>query len=152
MVNSHPQILPVPSTPVRTPKNVWMFVHLLPPLSPQQIFNLWQIRVECVCVVMTAMELEHNNGFSRGALRKSKSLGRTFVSMPGHVSTLCLVFGVYHPLSHTHTLIMVLEAPRSGVGMKIWQCYDNLPAQQWYYMGDNRIALEGKGLSSSILH
>ncbi|KAF8914421.1 ricin B lectin domain-containing protein [Gymnopilus junonius] len=32
------------------------------------------------------------------------------------------------------------------VGMKIWQCYDNLPAQQWYYTDDNRIALEGKGL------
>jgi hypothetical protein len=29
--------------------------------------------------------------------------------------------------------------------MKIWQCYDNLPAQAWYYTSDNRIALTGKG-------
>lgn len=29
--------------------------------------------------------------------------------------------------------------------MKIWQCYDNLPAQEWYYTADNRIALENQG-------
>ena len=29
--------------------------------------------------------------------------------------------------------------------MKIWQCYDNLPAQAWYYTNDNRIAVTGKG-------
>ena len=29
--------------------------------------------------------------------------------------------------------------------MKIWQCYDNLPAQEWYYTTDNRIALENQG-------
>lgn len=39
----------------------------------------------------------------------------------------------------THT------APGNAIGMKIWQCYDNLPAQQWYYTDDDRIALEGKG-------
>ncbi|TEB31150.1 hypothetical protein FA13DRAFT_1754899 [Coprinellus micaceus] len=33
--------------------------------------------------------------------------------------------------------------PASGVGMKIWQCYDNLPAQQWYYTDDNRLAVGG---------
>ncbi|KDR84331.1 hypothetical protein GALMADRAFT_111607 [Galerina marginata CBS 339.88] len=38
------------------------------------------------------------------------------------------------------------STPGNAVGMKIWQCYDNLPAQQWYYTADNRIALEGKGL------
>ena len=27
--------------------------------------------------------------------------------------------------------------------MKIWQCYDGLAAQQWYYTNDQRIALEG---------
>ncbi|KAF4608057.1 hypothetical protein EYR40_000400 [Pleurotus pulmonarius] len=36
--------------------------------------------------------------------------------------------------------------PGNGVGMKIWTCYDNLPAQEWYYTGDNRIALFNKGL------
>ena len=30
--------------------------------------------------------------------------------------------------------------------MKIWQCYDNLPAQQWYHTDDNRLAVEGKGM------
>jgi len=36
--------------------------------------------------------------------------------------------------------------PASGTKMKIWECYDGLPAQQWWYTDDNRIALEGKGL------
>ena len=36
--------------------------------------------------------------------------------------------------------------PGNGVGMKIWTCFNNLPAQQWFYTGDNRIALENKGL------
>ncbi|KAF4605980.1 hypothetical protein EYR38_000025 [Pleurotus pulmonarius] len=35
--------------------------------------------------------------------------------------------------------------PRSGVGMKIWQCYDNLPAQDFWYTGDQRIAVTDKG-------
>ena len=35
--------------------------------------------------------------------------------------------------------------PGSGVKAKIWTCYDNLPAQNFYYTGDNRIALTGKG-------
>jgi len=38
------------------------------------------------------------------------------------------------------------STPGNGVGMKIWQCFDNLPAQQWFFTDDNRIALEGKGL------
>lgn len=29
--------------------------------------------------------------------------------------------------------------------MKIWQCYDGLAAQQWYYTGDNRVALTNQG-------
>lgn len=35
--------------------------------------------------------------------------------------------------------------PGNAVGMKIWQCYENLPAQEWYYTEDFRIALTGKG-------
>ncbi|EAU82201.2 G-X-X-X-Q-X-W domain-containing protein [Coprinopsis cinerea okayama7 len=41
--------------------------------------------------------------------------------------------------------------PANGVGMKIWQCYDNLPAQQWFYRDDNRITLQNQGRSSIIL-
>ncbi|KJA15305.1 carbohydrate-binding module family 13 protein [Hypholoma sublateritium FD-334 SS-4] len=35
--------------------------------------------------------------------------------------------------------------PASGVGLKIWQCYDNLAAQAWNYSDDDRITLVGKG-------
>jgi hypothetical protein len=40
---------------------------------------------------------------------------------------------------------LFLLVPANGVQLKIWQCYDNLPAQQWYYTADNRIALENQG-------
>ncbi|KAL0953322.1 hypothetical protein HGRIS_004567 [Hohenbuehelia grisea] len=29
--------------------------------------------------------------------------------------------------------------------MKIWTCYDDLPAQAWYYTADRRTAVTGKG-------
>jgi len=41
-------------------------------------------------------------------------------------------------------------SPANGVPLKIWQCYDNLPAQQWYYTGDNRIALENQGFCTDL--
>ncbi|KAF9041470.1 ricin B lectin domain-containing protein [Panaeolus papilionaceus] len=37
------------------------------------------------------------------------------------------------------------SSPASGVGMKIWQCYDNLAAQQWSFTTDNKIALATQG-------
>ncbi|KAF8903451.1 G-X-X-X-Q-X-W domain-containing protein, partial [Gymnopilus junonius] len=37
------------------------------------------------------------------------------------------------------------STPANGVSMKIWECFDNLPAQQWFYTDDNRIALENQG-------
>ncbi|KAF6763220.1 ricin B lectin domain-containing protein [Ephemerocybe angulata] len=37
------------------------------------------------------------------------------------------------------------EWPNYGTKMKIWSCYDNLPAQNWYYTDDKRIALANKG-------
>lgn len=36
-------------------------------------------------------------------------------------------------------------SPSDGTGMKIWTCFDNLPAQEWFYTADNRIALENQG-------
>ncbi|KAJ3571080.1 hypothetical protein NP233_g3987 [Leucocoprinus birnbaumii] len=36
-------------------------------------------------------------------------------------------------------------SPANGVGMKIWQCFDNLPAQDWFYTNDDRIALTNQG-------
>lgn len=35
--------------------------------------------------------------------------------------------------------------PSNKTPMKIYTCYDNLPAQQWFYTNDKRIALEGQG-------
>lgn len=36
-------------------------------------------------------------------------------------------------------------APANGVGMKIWQCYTGLAAQQWTFTTDNHIALQSNG-------
>lgn len=40
-------------------------------------------------------------------------------------------------------------APADGTRMKIWQCFDNLPAQQWFWTTDARIALFNKGACES---
>ncbi|KAF8997618.1 G-X-X-X-Q-X-W domain-containing protein [Cyathus striatus] len=47
-------------------------------------------------------------------------------------------------LTGTNFCLDAGAASGNGVGMKIWQCYDNLPAQAWYYTDDNRIALENQ--------
>ena len=44
-------------------------------------------------------------------------------------------------------LLILLIGPTSGVGLKIWQCFDNLQAQEWFYTDDQRISLNGTGLS-----
>ncbi|KAG6892727.1 hypothetical protein C0993_002578, partial [Termitomyces sp. T159_Od127] len=36
--------------------------------------------------------------------------------------------------------------PGNFIGMKIWECFDGLPAQTWFYTGDQRIALLNQGL------
>ncbi|KAJ9107967.1 hypothetical protein QFC20_003652 [Naganishia adeliensis] len=38
----------------------------------------------------------------------------------------------------------------NGVGLKIWQCYDGLPAQQLYITGDNHIAVEGDNQCADV--
>jgi len=38
----------------------------------------------------------------------------------------------------------------NGVQLKIWTCYDNLPAQQWFYTNDHRIALENQGFCTDL--
>lgn len=35
--------------------------------------------------------------------------------------------------------------PGNGIKMKVWTCYDNLPAQTWYYTNDLRIAVKDQG-------
>ncbi|KAL4265377.1 Carbohydrate-binding module family 13 protein [Pleurotus pulmonarius] len=59
---------------------------------------------------------------------------------------------VIHPgstnvqLKGTNFCLDAGSSPGNGVGMKVWQCFDNLPAQQWFFTDDNRIALENQGL------
>ncbi|KAF8960448.1 G-X-X-X-Q-X-W domain-containing protein [Flammula alnicola] len=53
-------------------------------------------------------------------------------------------------LAGTNFCLDAGSSPANGVGLKIWQCYDNLPAQQWYYTDDNRIALEGQGAHKPV--
>jgi hypothetical protein len=48
-------------------------------------------------------------------------------------------------LAGTNFCLDAGTSPTSGSKMKIWDCYDGLPAQQWWYTDDNRIALEGQG-------
>ncbi|KAF5314651.1 hypothetical protein D9611_007089 [Ephemerocybe angulata] len=37
------------------------------------------------------------------------------------------------------------SSPTNGTKLKLWDCYDNLPAQSWYFTDDNRIALKDQG-------
>ncbi|KAF9449742.1 carbohydrate-binding module family 13 protein [Macrolepiota fuliginosa MF-IS2] len=48
-------------------------------------------------------------------------------------------------LANTGFCLDAGSAPANGVGMKIWQCFDNLPAQDWFYTSDQRIALTNQG-------
>ncbi|KAF7770762.1 hypothetical protein Agabi119p4_6736 [Agaricus bisporus var. burnettii] len=38
------------------------------------------------------------------------------------------------------------RTPLLGTPMKIWQCLENLPAQEWFLTSDDRIALVDRGL------
>ncbi|KAG9222080.1 hypothetical protein CCMSSC00406_0009309 [Pleurotus cornucopiae] len=49
-------------------------------------------------------------------------------------------------LAGTNFCLDAGSSPANGVGMKIWECFDNLPAQQWFLKADDRIALENQGL------
>lgn len=42
--------------------------------------------------------------------------------------------------------------PADGVGLKIWECYANLPAQLWDHIGGNRIVIENTSTSSLVSH
>ncbi|KAF9470860.1 G-X-X-X-Q-X-W domain-containing protein [Pholiota conissans] len=53
-------------------------------------------------------------------------------------------------LANTNFCLDAGSTPANGVGLKIWQCYDNLPAQQWNFTADNRIALENQGLCADL--
>ncbi|KAH6911551.1 hypothetical protein BKA70DRAFT_1268054 [Coprinopsis sp. MPI-PUGE-AT-0042] len=40
--------------------------------------------------------------------------------------------------------------PQDGTKLKIWQCFDNLPAQQWQFTKDRRFILAGTGLCLDV--
>ncbi|KIJ34538.1 carbohydrate-binding module family 13 protein [Sphaerobolus stellatus SS14] len=40
--------------------------------------------------------------------------------------------------------------PASGIPMKIWQCFDGLPQQSWFYTDDERIAVTNQGLCLDV--
>ncbi|KAH6911561.1 20 kDa protein having G-X-X-X-Q-X-W motif-containing protein [Coprinopsis sp. MPI-PUGE-AT-0042] len=42
------------------------------------------------------------------------------------------------------------ENPQDGTKLKIWQCFDNLPAQQWQFTKDRRFILAGTGLCLDV--
>lgn len=74
--------------------------------------------------------------------------GSTKVRLEG--TNFCLDAGSSTPFPFTAFIYLLIAhlpilAPGNGVAMKLWQCFDDLPAQQWYYTNDNRIALEGQG-------
>ncbi|KAL0947113.1 hypothetical protein HGRIS_013248 [Hohenbuehelia grisea] len=48
-------------------------------------------------------------------------------------------------LAGTNFCLDAGSTPGNGVEMKIWECFDNLPAQTWFYTSDQRIALKGQG-------
>jgi hypothetical protein len=37
------------------------------------------------------------------------------------------------------------QNPPNGIKMKIWECFVDLPQQDWFYTDDNRIALTNQG-------
>ena len=74
------------------------------------------------------------------ARRKSESMA------PTSAWTLVTVRFVY--LSTAHSSRWTFTGPHDGVGMKIWQCYNNLAAQTWDVGTDGHVYLDGKGLSS----
>ncbi|KAF9488539.1 ricin B lectin [Pleurotus eryngii] len=49
-------------------------------------------------------------------------------------------------LAGTNFCLDAGSQPGNGVGMKIWKCFDNLPAQDWFYTRDKRIVLFKKDL------
>ncbi|KAL0951944.1 hypothetical protein HGRIS_008595 [Hohenbuehelia grisea] len=53
-------------------------------------------------------------------------------------------------LAGTNFCLDAGSTPANGVELKIWQCFDNLAAQTWFYTGDQRIALQNQGMKSTV--
>ena len=88
----------------------------------------------------TATRQPLSDGSSAKAPQGSRCTGQITVSTQDRVS-------ISGRGSIIYTLHILRIGPASGVGLKIWQCFDNLQAQGWYYTDDQRIDLNGTGLN-----
>jgi len=86
---------------------------------------------------MTAMDLELNRGSGTKRIRRSSSLERVSVCSTRFRSSLdtgrkpTLMAVLLHQLRKDFCLDAG-SSPGNGALMKIWTCYDNLPAQAFY--------------------
>jgi hypothetical protein len=77
------------------------------------------------------------------------SFGSTKVVLAG--TNFCLDAGSSKCAAEKSELgLLCTTDPASGTALKIWECYDDLPAQQWFFTDDLRLALEETG--EIILH
>ncbi|KAF9447224.1 carbohydrate-binding module family 13 protein [Macrolepiota fuliginosa MF-IS2] len=49
-------------------------------------------------------------------------------------------------VANTNFCIDAGATPTNGTQMKIWECFANLPAQEWFLTSDDRVALLNQGL------
>ena len=85
---------------------------------------------------MIATAPQRNDGSSTAVAPRCDSRGPT--------SVLTLVPVSVPLLGKRYNTTDEFLDPADGIQLKIWQCYDNLPAQQWYY-DENRIELDNQG-------
>jgi len=53
-------------------------------------------------------------------------------------------------LAGTNFCLDAGSSPANFVGMKIWQCFEGLPQQSWFYTDDERIAVTNMGLCLDV--
>lgn len=75
------------------------------------------------------------------------NLGQTAVRLANTNFCLDAGQGMSIPPSRTHKRLVNLcnKAPTNGTQMKIWECFADLPAQEWFLTSDARIALLNQG-------
>ncbi|KAJ8507542.1 hypothetical protein ONZ45_g10099 [Pleurotus djamor] len=107
-----------------------------PPQAPGEVHQIHPNGDNRKCLDIRAAKVENGtpvqiydcNGSAAQKWRIRASPGPTKIQLDG--TNFCLDSGL---------------TPGNGVQLKIWQCFDNLGAQKWWYTGDKHIALEGKG-------
>ena len=86
----------------------------------------------------TATAPATRSGFCRAAPPPSRSRARTSALTPARTVSIWFFRILPHAILTSCTV-------GNRVGTKLWQCYDGLAQQTWYYTDDNRIAVEGQG-------